>query len=260
MHRLPAVAAALEIGSGYDEFIDIVPLRGKGITLIDLVPFVMSIEPGRYGLVILDAWYRFLPPGISENDNAAVMSLYNKIDAYTAHLGAAWVNVHHASKGDQSGKSATDVGSGAGSQSRAADTHLIVRPHQAENVAVVEAVVRSWPPVERFCMRWEYPAWQLEPEADPRKLWVPPSARDRAKESRDAHMDEDRQAIVNAMLKMAEPQTKTFIRDSSIGNPRFGIAWASLITDKTVVSTGTVRKGNNRPYDGFILNPEKGEQ
>ena len=49
--------------------------------------------------------------------------------------------------------------------------------------------------------------------------------------------------IVNAMLRMAEPQTKTFIRDSSVGNPRFGIAWASLLSDKAVVSAGTIRKG-----------------
>jgi hypothetical protein len=260
-HRLPTVANALGIEAGYDEFIDVVPLRGKGIDLCDLQSLVMSIEPGRYGLVILDAWYRFLPPGTSENDNAAVMALYNKIDSYTAHLQSAWVNVHHASKGDQSSKTTTDVGSGAGSQSRAADAHLIVRPHQAENVAVVEAVVRSWPPVERFCIRWEYPAWQLEPEADPRKLWGPPSARDRAKESRDAHLQEDRQSLVNVMVKMSEPQTKTFIRDAStIGNPRFNMAWASLITDKTVVSAEVVHKGNNRPYQGFILNPEKGEQ
>ncbi|MGI6417616.1 MAG: hypothetical protein ACOX1P_18335 [Thermoguttaceae bacterium] len=61
---------------------------------------------------------------ISENDNAAIMSLYNVIDGYAARLNTAWVNVHHASKGDQSGKGTTDVGSGAGAQSRAADTHL----------------------------------------------------------------------------------------------------------------------------------------
>ena len=85
-HRLPAVAGALGIERGYDEWIDIVPLRGKGIDLFDLGPFVMSIEPGRYALVILDAWYRFLPPGISENDNAQVMALYNRIDAYTVAL------------------------------------------------------------------------------------------------------------------------------------------------------------------------------
>ena len=258
-HRLPAVAAALGIERGYDEFIDIISLRGKNIDLFNLYPFVMSIEPGRYALVILDAWYRFLPKGISENDNAQVMSLYSRIDAYTAHLGAGWVNVHHASKGDQSGKNATDVGSGAGSQSRAADTHLIIRPHQEENTAVVEAVVRSWPPMERFCIRWEYPAWQLKSEADPRKLWVPPSARERAKETRDAHLEEDRRTIVNAMLRMAAPETKTFIRDSSVGNPRFGIAWASLLSDKAVVSAGTIRKGNNRPYEGFILAQEKTE-
>jgi hypothetical protein len=258
-HRLLAAAAALTIEAGYQEFIDVVSLRGKGIDLFDLEALVTSIKPGRYVLVILDAWYRFLPSGMSENDNAQVMALYNRIDGYTSHLNAAWVNVHHASKGDQSSKSATDVGSGAGSQSRAADTHLIIRQHREDNVAVVDAVVRSWPPVDRFCIRWEYPAWQLA-AADPRKLWVPPSARDRAKENRDAHQEEDRQVIVNAMHVMAEPQTKTFIRDSSVGNPRFGCAWASLITDKTVVSAGIIRKGNNRPYEGFILNPEKGEQ
>ena len=178
-NRLPAVAAAMGIESGFDEWLDVVPLRGKGIDLLKLDSYIQSIEPGRYSLVILDAWYRFLPPGYSENDNAQVMALYNRIDAYTSHLGAAWVNVHHASKGDQSGKSTTDVGSGAGSQSRAADTHLIIRPHQDENVAVVEAVVRSWPPVERFCIRWEYPAWQLDTEADPRRLWT---ARERGKD------------------------------------------------------------------------------
>ena len=169
-HRLPIVAEALGMEQGYDEWIDIEALRGMGVDLFNMAPFIRSIEPGRYSLVILDAWYRFLPPGISENDNAAVMSLYNRIDAYASHLGAAWVNVHHASKGDQSGKSATDVGSGAGSQSRAADSHLVIRPHQEEHVAVVEAVVRSWPPVETFCIRWDYPVWRLEVDGDPRKL------------------------------------------------------------------------------------------
>jgi hypothetical protein len=58
------------------------------------------------------------------------------IDGYAAFLNAGWVNIHHTSKGDQSGKNTTDVGSGAGSQSRAADTHLIIRQHEENDVAV----------------------------------------------------------------------------------------------------------------------------
>ena len=145
-YRLPIVADAMGVSRDALTGIDVLPLRGKGIDLLKLEPFLAAIEPNHYALVILDAWYRFLPLGYSENDNAQVMDLYNRIDGYANRLGAAWVNVHHASKGDQSGKITTDVGSGAGSQSRAADTHCVLREHEEENVAVMEAVVRSFPP------------------------------------------------------------------------------------------------------------------
>jgi len=190
------------------------------------------------------------------------MVLYNTIDSYTSTLKAAWVNIHHASKGDQSGKSTTDVGSGAGSQSRAADTHLIIRQHEQEDVAVIEAVVRSWPPVDRLAIRWSFPAWQLDNEADPRKLRKPQTARERQnRENRDVHLKEDRQAIVNAMVDLPGPETQTFIRDSiRLGNPRFGFAWASLIKDGSIIAAGQVKKGNNRPYDAFIFSRQEPDQ
>ncbi|MFZ1935328.1 MAG: AAA family ATPase [Thermoguttaceae bacterium] len=261
-HRLPMVADAMGLSREYLAFIDVVPVRGLGIDLLKLKSFIESIEPGRYALVAADAFYRLLPLGFSENDNAQVMSLYNTIDTYAAHLGAAWVNIHHASKGDQSGKSATDVGAGAGSQSRAADTHLIIRQHEEEDVAVIEGAVRSWPPVERLAIRWTFPTWQLDTEADPRKLWTARNTRDRqSREDKDVHLDEDRQVIVNAMVATPGPQTKTFIRDSTrIGNPRFGFAWASLLTDGTITGVGKIKKGNGQSYDSFILSRQEPEQ
>jgi hypothetical protein len=258
-HRLPLVAEAMGIDAGYLDSIDVLPLRGAGVDLLQLGPCIDSIEPGRYALVILDAWYRFLPPGFSENDNAQVMALYNRIDAYTSRLGAAWVNVHHASKGDQSGKSTTDVGSGAGSQSRAADTHLVIRQHEQDDVAVIEAVVRSWPPVQPLAIRWTFPVWQLDTEADPRKLQRP---RERtSRENKNMHLDEDRQSIVNVMVATPGPQTKTFIRDTTrIGNPRFGFAWESLIAGCTIIPAGKVIKGNNQPFDAFTLLHQENDQ
>ena len=260
-YRLPLVANAMLLNPDYVDSIDVWALRGLGVDLVKLGPMLDSIEPGRYALIILDAWYRFLPIGFSENDNAQVMALYNKIDAYASRLGAAWVNVHHASKGDQSGKGVTDVGSGAGSQSRAADTHLIIRQHEQEDVAVIEAVVRSWPPVERFAIRWNFPTWDLDAEADPRKLWGARQSRDRAtSEAKDIHLNEDRQGIVNAMVGNADLQTKTEIRDSArIGNPRFGFAWASLLADGTIIPAGETTKGNNRKYEAFALSHKEPE-
>ena len=258
-YRLPVVANAMGIGYEFLDYIDVVPLRGCGADLLKLKPLIESVEPNYYSLVILDAWYRFLPLGFSENDNAQVMALYNMIDGFTSHLNAAWVNIHHTSKGDQSQKSTTDVGSGAGSQSRAADTHLVIRQHEQDDVAVIEAAVRSWPPVERLAIRWTFPIWQLDTAVDPRKLQKP---RERScREDKDIHLNEDRQGIVNVMVSATEPQTKTAIRDiARIGNPRFGYAWASLIADDTITDAGQVKRGNNRAYDGFILSHKETDE
>ena len=39
--------------------------------------------------------------------------------------GAAFVLVHHSTKGSQAEKSVTDTGSGAGAMSRAVDSHIV---------------------------------------------------------------------------------------------------------------------------------------
>ena len=252
-HRLPMAAEAAGASTDYTDRIDVWTVRGKGVDLLGLGPAIAKIPEDQYSLVILDAWYRFLPPGISENDNAAIMSLYNTIDGYSGRLNAAWGNVHHASKGDQSQKGVTDVGSGAGSQSRAADAHLIIRPHEEEGVAVIEAVVRSFPPVDRLAIRFDFPAWFLDRQVDPRAIRKP---RERSsREDKDRHLDADRQAIINAMVAAESPQTKTFIRDTArVSNPRFGFAWASLLNDGTITpSEDKVIKGNGRTYEGFVI-------
>ncbi len=89
------------------------------------------------------------------------VSIYNLIDRYALQLGCCFVLIHHSSKGNQSGKAVTDVRTGAGSQSRATDTHLIPRPHEEPGAVVVDAAVRSWPPIEPRCLRWEFPVFQL---------------------------------------------------------------------------------------------------
>jgi hypothetical protein len=79
--------------------------------------------------------------------------------------------MHHSSKGNQSGKSITDVSAGAGSQSRATDTHLVLRPHEEKDVVVLDATVRSWPPIEPRCLRWTFPVWTPDDTLDPADLF-----------------------------------------------------------------------------------------
>ena len=213
-HRLPAVAEAMGIPpEQYQGCIDVLPLRGLGYDLVTIAPFIESIEPGRYALSIFDAWYRFLPIGYSENDNAQVMGLYNRIDGYTDRLRAGWLNIHHASKGDQAAKSVTDVGSGTGSQSRAADTHLIIRPHEEEGISVIEAAVRSFPQVPPLAVRWNFPVWVPDGAADPRKLKGLKTKKEQTAQAKSERLEEDRKTIVNAMVRMGNPETMMAIRD-----------------------------------------------
>lgn len=78
--------------------------------------------------------------------------------------------VHHASKGSQSDKRVTDVGSGAGAQSRATDCHMVLREHEDEGVTVLDAAVRSFAPVEPLALRWSFPIFIPDEFADARKL------------------------------------------------------------------------------------------
>ena len=125
-----------------------------------------AIEEGYHGaglkVIILDAFYRFMPPGFSENDNGQMASVYNELDRIADRLKCCFVLIHHTSKGEQHGRAVTDVGAGAGSQSRATDTHLILRRHREQGAVVLEATVRSWPPLDPVCLRWRHPVWETD--------------------------------------------------------------------------------------------------
>jgi hypothetical protein len=170
-NRLPKVSAAR--GIQFDDVknrIFVQNLRGQLRDLFALAPYFMKFQPGRFKLIIIDAFYRVMPPDTDENSNATMASVYNRIDAYADYLKCCFVLIHHTSKGSQAGKDITDVGAGAGSQSRATDTHLILRKHEENDAVVMEAAVRSWPPVSPICLRWAYPVWTVAPDLDPAAL------------------------------------------------------------------------------------------
>src|SRR5262249_14705445 len=82
------------------------------------------------------------------------------------HLKAGVALVHHSTKGSQADKRVTDVGAGAGAQSRAADAHLILREHEDDRAVVLEAAVRSFAPVQPLGLRFEFPLWVPDESLD----------------------------------------------------------------------------------------------
>ncbi|MCC7407229.1 MAG: AAA family ATPase [Phycisphaeraceae bacterium] len=170
-HRIPKVAAARELPEdAYADRVWVQNLRGQLQDVFSLGDFFRGLSPGRFKVIILDAFYRFMPRDMDENDNGTMASLYNHIDRYADRLGCSFVLIHHTTKGNQSGKSVTDVGAGAGSQSRATDTHMVLRQHEEEDAVVLDAAVRSWPPVGPRCLRWAFPVWSPADDLDPERL------------------------------------------------------------------------------------------
>lgn len=171
--RLQRVAKAMGI-SDDDELLDgltILSQRGAA-TDIRLLKSQLDKHSGpKFDIIIIDALYKALPKDVDENSNGQITSIYNLLDNYALTTGAAIVLVHHTSKGNQSNKSVTDIGSGAGAQSRSPDTHLTLRQHSAEGVVSAFCCVRSFSPVEPFCLRRdENNLWRLAPEHDPNDM------------------------------------------------------------------------------------------
>jgi hypothetical protein len=169
--RYEKVANEMMIENSERDSLEVVSLRGENVN-INNAEMMLRVPEGKFGLVVFDALYRMLPGDTNENSNAQMMLVYNKLDQLAKSWGAAIIIIHHASKGDQSDKAVTDVGAGAGAISRAADSHLIIRPHEQQGLHVLEAVTRSFPSPDPLSIRFTFPVWQaetIEPQIKTRK-------------------------------------------------------------------------------------------
>ena len=172
--RLRTTQTTLGVSDADMAALQVWSVRGQRLTIDTIAAALQDVPTGEYRLIVVDALYRFLPLDGEENANETMTRVYNSLDAIAKRSGASVAVVHHATKGNQSDKAVTDVGAGAGSQSRAADTHLILRPHEADDAVVVDAVVRSFPPMDSFAIRSTKPGWLLAPDLDPTRLRKPP--------------------------------------------------------------------------------------
>jgi hypothetical protein len=167
-HRISLVRETMGLPVQFEDHIYCCCLRGKYKRLDEIGSILAFLRQKQPQLLILDSLYRFIPPGVSENDNGAMMQMYNQIDQMSMALGnCGIVLIHHASKGNQSEKSVTDVGSGAGAQARAVDTHMVLRQHEVEDHFVLDGNCRTWMKPDPVVLEWEYPIWNINYDEDP---------------------------------------------------------------------------------------------
>lgn len=208
--------------------LDVLSLRGQGADIHQLAGRFERLRPGDYSLIVLDAFYRFLPQGTNENDNCQMMHVYNLLDHIARQTGAGVAVVHHSSKGNQTNKAQTDVGSGAGTISRAADTHLTIRPHEEPGYFVLEAVTRSFKSPPALSVYFKYPAWEVS--AIEASL---------APERKSAQVDRDAETrkVLLAVLKADRWTPKTKIRElTGFGFDRIARGIRSLVEANQVAT------------------------
>lgn len=171
--RLARVATAMSIPLE-DESIDnltVFPQRGMAKDLTLLYAKLAEFKKSGFDVIVIDALYKALPATVDENSNGQITAIYNLLDGYAQQMKSAIILVHHTSKGNQANKSVTDLGSGAGAQSRSPDTHLTLRPNEEDGVVSVYCCVRSFPPVAPFCLRKNgNNLWELATDCDPESL------------------------------------------------------------------------------------------
>lgn len=180
-NRMANVVEALGIKKElFDERVRVAFVRGRMATLEDVEATLRAAGRGAFDVIALDAFYRFLN-GVDENANGEMTGVYNHLDRIAEFSGAAIINVHHSSKGDQSNKATTDVGSGAGAIARATDTHLAFLRHMEEGCVVLRGECRSSRRPMAVGLRLNPPFVTVDPSLNLEDLWTPKKAAQRNK-------------------------------------------------------------------------------
>jgi hypothetical protein len=244
-HRLKSVAQAMGIRRDeYQDALEILPIRGLGWTIFEIAAYVEN-QIERFNMIAIDAKYRTVPFGKSENDNASETMFYNEVDKLAEKTRSAIALIHHASKGSQAEKRTTDVGAGAGAQSRAADSHVVLKEHEDANTAVLDAAIRSFKPIAPIGLRFEFPIWTADESIDIELLKGRLSKSEEKSVGRDIESD---RKVLDACQTWA---TRRELRKTTgFGDGRLDRAIARLV-DQCFLEPGTVDRKHNPGCEAF---------
>lgn len=198
---------AIGVPADRRNMIEFLPLRGIQCDIRGLRQLLARKQPGEYSAIILDAFYKFIPFGVSENDNAQMSGIYTQLEAMANELNTAIIVIHHSSKGSQGDKALSDIGAGAGVISRSVDAHVVIRPHEQEGYCVMEALVRSFRQPSPRTIKFDYPIWNLIDNMEAKVSVPKPSGASK----RDENNSEIDRVVKDYLTAQSEPKTEADI-------------------------------------------------
>ena len=170
-------ALLAQAGGDVSEKVFIIPLRSSKVAFAanKLAGMAPLINQCGADLVIVDCAYSMYPSDESfeENSNTDIAKFMGWVGKFAQAAGVAVLLVHHATKGDSSGKSLIDFSAGAGAFGRAPRAILNIRDRhirgdkKAPTVPVLEIVASNYPsPLPRLIYR-DGVVWRLRQAGDP---------------------------------------------------------------------------------------------
>jgi len=167
--RIVAVAQAkgVELRPGQ---LSLLNLRGHATSFQQLIPrIIQRCSTDHFALTVFDPIYK-LYGKTDENAAGDVAALLNSLEQLAADTGAAVAFGAHFAKGNASTKEAIDRISGSGVFARDPDSLLIFTKHEADDAFTVEPILRNFPPVAPFAVRWDFPLMRPAMDLDPARL------------------------------------------------------------------------------------------
>jgi AAA domain/DnaB-like helicase N terminal domain len=209
-------------------------LRGYAKPMNELVSDLLTfLQQHRFTLIIIDPIYKTLPATHgAENDSAIITQLLNDVESIAVETDAAVLFSSHFSKGDQSEKEAADRVSGSGAWARDPDSVLTMTPHEDLDSFTVEAMLRNLAPIKPFVVKWDYPLFVRQDEADPDKLRRP-----KGRGAPTQYAASDVLACMKDTEWRAGELQKHCAKEEGMSPRQFYNLWAALKKDGTVIET-----------------------
>ena len=169
--RVQAIAQAkgIQVEPGWFKHL---PLRGRmaGMTVDALVTRIIRFaQHFKAGVVVIDPVYKMNVEG-EENSSLDQTLFFNQLDRITTEAGCTLILNDHFSKGNQSEKDPLDAIRGSSAKGGDVDAAMVLRKHEVEGCLRVDLVHRELPPVEPFCIGWEFPLMRLRPDLSPEAM------------------------------------------------------------------------------------------
>jgi len=127
---------------------------------------------------------------------------------------------------------------------------LIIRPHNDEGFAVLDAAVRSFAPIEPVTLQWDFPLWRLAQSVEP-ILKADKSRGDSRQESKDLQALGD---LTNILHGADEPMTRyELLKQFGGGKDRVNRLIRQGLQAGRIVKVGTRETRNGEQADTFMV-------